>query len=110
MSDCIFCKIAAGEIPVQKTYEDEHIIAFPDIHPKKPGHTLVVPKAHYRWFEEMPDDAGDHLFRAAKLIALDLKKKYQAYYVQLSIVGKDVPHVHVHLVPHQGDTELASAL
>lgn len=110
MEQCIFCKIAAGEIPVEKVYEDEHVIAFPDIHPKKPGHTLVIPKAHYRWFEDMPDDIGDYVFRAAKHIARDLKEKYGAYYVQLGIVGKDVPHVHVHLVPHQGEKDLASAL
>lgn len=99
MPDCIFCKIAKGEIPAQKTYEDDTVVAFLDIHPKAPGHTLLVPKAHYQWFDELPDDISDHLFRVAKKLARTLKENRPADYVHLSIVGKDVPHVHVHLIP-----------
>lgn len=101
MENCIFCKIASGEIPAQKTYEDEVSVAFLDIHPKAPGHTLLIPKVHYRWFEEMPDDLSDHLFRVAKKIAKEMKEKTGADHVQLGIVGKDVPHVHIHLIPRQ---------
>lgn len=99
MENCIFCKIVAGEIPAQKTYEDASSIAFLDIHPKGPKHTLLIPKTHYQWFEEMPDEVSDPLFRAAKKISQDLKKEMGADYVKLSIVGTDVPHVHVHLIP-----------
>lgn len=101
MPDCIFCKIGRGEIPAQKTYEDEEVLAFLDIHPKAPGHTLLIPKAHYEWFQELPDDISDHLFRAAKRLASELKSAHGADYVHLSIVGKDVPHVHVHLIPEK---------
>jgi histidine triad (HIT) family protein len=97
--DCIFCKIVSGEIPTHFTYEDEFVVAFPDIHPKAPGHTLLIPKEHYVWFEEMPDELYSKLFLAAKKITKDLKQKTGADYVHLSIVGKDVPHVHVHLIP-----------
>jgi len=99
MENCIFCKIAAGEIPAQKTYEDEHVIAFLDIHPKAPGHTLLIPKEHHRWFYDMPDDLSAALFSAAKKVALQLKEEHQASFVRLGIVGTDVPHVHVHLIP-----------
>jgi len=109
MNDCIFCKIAAGEISSDKVYEDEDVIAFLDIHPKVPGHTLLIPKKHYTWFEELPDELSDKVFRAAKHIAQDMKKKPGVGYVQLSIVGKDVPHAHVHLLPHQG-LEKAAAM
>lgn len=101
MTDCIFCKIVSGEIPAQKTYEDEKVLAFLDIHPKGPGHTLLISKEHYRWFEEMPDELSNHIFRVAKTIAKEMKASTGADHVQLGIVGKDVPHVHIHLIPRQ---------
>ena len=101
MENCIFCKIVRGELPAEKTYEDDLSLAFLDIHPKGPGHVMLIPKAHYRWFEEMPDDLSDHLFRVSKQIAKEMKEKTGADHVQLGIVGKDVPHVHIHLIPRQ---------
>ena len=98
MEDCVFCKIAQHEIPAEIVYEDDVTLAFLDIRPKGPGHTLVIPKAHYRWFEEMPDDLYSHVFATAKKLALDMKKK-GANHVQLGVVGKEIPHVHVHLLP-----------
>lgn len=109
MPDCIFCKIVRGEIPANKVHEDEFSIAFLDIHPKVPGHTLLIPKAHYEWFEQMPDEISDPIFRVAKRLAQDMKKDASIGYVQLSIVGKDVPHAHIHLLPQKG-VEKASAL
>lgn len=99
MTDCIFCKIVAGDIPATKTYEDESAIAFLDIHPRAPGHTLLIPKTHYQWFTDLPDEASDSLFRTAKKLAQKLKSEHTADYVRLSIVGRDVPHVHIHLIP-----------
>lgn len=105
MADCIFCKIVAGEIPAEKVYEDDIVLAFLDIHPKAPKHTILIPKAHYQWFQDLPDAISDHLFRVAKTLATQLKTETGADYVHLSIVGKDVPHVHVHLMPRKlGDT------
>lgn len=100
MEDCIFCKIARDEIPSKKTYlEHEQVMSFPDIKPIAPGHTLVVPVEHYQWFWELPDDAANTLFKAARARAKELKEETGADYIQLSIVGKDVPHVHMHLIP-----------
>jgi histidine triad (HIT) family protein len=101
MENCIFCKIARGDIPAEKTYEDDTSLAFLDIHPKSPGHTLLIPKEHYQWFDELPDGLSDHLFRTAKKLAKDLKQQDGTDYVHLSIVGKDVPHVHIHLIPRK---------
>lgn len=101
MENCIFCKIAIGEIPANKVYEDDTVIAFLDISPKAPGHTLLIPKAHYPWFQDLPDDIYNTLFRAAKKIAQDIKIQNNADYVRLGIVGTDVPHTHIHLVPQK---------
>lgn len=97
--DCIFCKIATGEIPAQKTYEDERFVAFLDIAPKAPGHTLLIPKEHYRWFYDIPDREYIDLFLTAKKIIPEMKARYKTEYVKLGIVGTDVPHVHIHLIP-----------
>lgn len=98
-SNCIFCKIARKEIPSQITYEDENLIAFLDISPKSPGHTLLIPKKHYPWFTDLPDTLSNTLFRTAKSLAKKLKDEYQADYVRLGIVGTDIAHTHVHLIP-----------
>ncbi len=97
--NCIFCKIAHKEIPSQITFEDEASVAFLDIHPKAPGHTLLIPKDHHQWFIDTPDTLSDTLFRNAKAVAKKLKEEYQADYVRLGIVGTDVAHVHIHLIP-----------
>lgn len=99
METCIFCKIVKGEIPSNKIYEDDEFLAFLDIHPKAPGHTLLIPKAHYTWFTDVPNDLSDKLFRNAHKISQELKEKYKADYVRLGIVGTDVPHTHIHLIP-----------
>jgi histidine triad (HIT) family protein len=102
MENCIFCKIAAGEIPSRKVnHEDNTIISFLDINPQASGHTLVIPVEHYVWFQDMPDDLSDRLFRASKKIAKQLKTEYGADSIKLRIDGKDVPHVHVHLIPQK---------
>lgn len=105
MNDCIFCKIAKGEIPSQKVYEDENLLAFLDIDPVAPGHTLLIPKKHEQWFIEMEDADSDILFRGAKRVGKMLKEQYSADFIRLGIVGKDVPHVHLHLVPQKLDSE-----
>ncbi len=104
MESCIFCKIIAGKVPSEKVHhEDDKIVSFPDHHPVRPGHTLVVPAKHYQWFWELPADIADDLFKVARNLARELKEKTGADYIQLSIVGKDVPHVHMHLIPRNFD-------
>ena len=97
MENCIFCKIAKGEVPATKVYEDADTVAFFDIQPKAVGHTLLIPKS----FQDMPDAASDSLFRAAKTVAQKIKKEYGADFVRVGIVGTDIPHVHVHLFPQK---------
>lgn len=84
-------------------FEDDVSIAFLDIHPKATGHALLIPKDHYRWFIDTPDELSAKLFSNAKEIAKKLKDEYQADYVRLGIVGVDVPHLHIHLIPQKLD-------
>ena len=97
--NCIFCKIAAKEVSSTIVFEDEHTIAFLDIHPKSAGHALLIPKDHYPWFIDVPEELSAILFKNAQQLARKLKGEYKADYVRLGIVGTDVPHTHIHLIP-----------
>ena len=109
MEDCVFCKIVQGTIPATVSYEDDIVVGFLDIHPVAPGHTILIPKKHFRWFQDLPDDISDHLFRITKQLARTLKKETSADYIHLSIVGKDVPHVHAHLIPRNFSEHVEAA-
>ncbi|MBC7836356.1 HIT domain-containing protein, partial [Acetobacteraceae bacterium] len=66
MEDCIFCKIVSEELPSTKVFENERLLGFLTIEPKGPQHTLLIPKAHYRWFYDMPEELSDEIFKTAK--------------------------------------------
>jgi histidine triad (HIT) family protein len=100
---CIFCKIIKNEIQAEKVYEDEQLIAFLDINPVSKGHILLIPKKHFVWIQDLPNDLYSYLMIKAKEIIPHLKQALEADYIQLSVVGKDVPHVHVHLIPRYFD-------
>lgn len=113
MEDCIFCKIARGEIPSSKVYEDEQVVAFNDLNPQAPVHVLIVPKAHYANLNE----AGDMseallaaLLRAASRIAAQLGLDKSGYRI-VSNCGPDacqsVQHLHIHLL---GGAKLAEKM
>lgn len=100
MEDCVFCKIVADEIPSRKVHhEDRAVVSFLDIDQRVPGHTLVIPVEHYHWFDELPEDLAEKLFRAAHKLARELRASTGADYIQLGIVGTEVPHTHIHLLP-----------
>ena len=107
MENCLFCKIAAGAIPAEKIYENKHVIAFLDINPVNPGHTLIVPKAHYPTLYETPDEELAAMVAASKKIAVALKKM-GADGVNLGMnndgaAGQVVMHAHMHVMPRRGD-------
>jgi histidine triad (HIT) family protein len=103
MNDCIFCKVGRGEVPHNKVYEDADFVAFLDINPVSDGHTLVIPKKHVVWMQEADDETISGIFKVAKKLMLALKKGLNADYVMVSVVGKDVPHFHIHLIPRRLD-------
>jgi len=95
--NCIFCKIVTGEIPAHKVYEDDNFLAFLDIHPLSPGHTLVIPKEHYRWVWNVPN-AGEY-FEATKKIAIAIRKAFGTDFILSKIIGNEVPHAHIWIYP-----------
>ena len=98
LMDNVFSKIIRGEIPCYEIYEDEKNLAFLDINPETRGHTLVIPKAEVDKVYELSDEDYVSLFMAVKKIALNMEKVLGARVV-MKVVGTDVPHAHVHLMP-----------
>jgi len=102
--NCLFCKIVKGESPSQKVYEDDISCAFLDIMAIHPGHTLVVPKAHYKNIFDMPEDEFGALAGRAKRIADAVRRGVGADGVNITMnnepaAGQLVPHAHLHIIP-----------
>ena len=100
--DCLFCKIVAGEIPSAKVYEDDRVLAFEDVNPQMPVHTLIVPKNHYDNIGDgIPDDEMGYLFNTVKKIA-ELKGIAESGYRVIVNTNDDaqqsVHHIHVHVL------------
>ena len=95
----IFTKIIEGEIPCYKVAEDDHFIAFLDINPNAKGHTLCVPKKEINKIFEMEEDHYLALMKFSHKVAQALEKTVDCKRVGMAVVGLEVPHVHVHLIP-----------
>lgn len=95
----IFTRIVQGEIPCYKIAENEHFLAFLDVNPLVKGHTLVIPKKEQDYIFDLEDDlfVGLHLF--AKEVAIQLKKKIACKRIGVAVIGLEVPHAHIHLIP-----------
>lgn len=109
VDNCVFCAIVDGKIPSYKVYEDEKTLAFLDIHPSAPGHTLLIPKAHIAKVEDLPEEDARHLFAALHMIVGRIQKAMGAPATTIGInngreSGQEVPHVHIHVIPrNRGD-------
>ena len=97
MKDCVFCKIASGDIPCYKVYEDNDFLSFLDIEPLNPGHVLVIPKKHHRWTWDVPN-FGEY-WEAARKVAQGIIKSMDAPMVEFLTHGTDVEHAHIWIVP-----------
>lgn len=95
METCLFCKIAKKEIPSHLVYEDKNFLAFLDIRPCNPGHTLIIPKKHYRWVWDIKENYSP----VVNKIANALKKALNTELVISIVLGEEVPHAHIHLIP-----------
>ena len=97
MEDCIFCKIANNDIACHKIFENESFLAFLDNRPFVEGHTLIIPKEHYRWVYDVPnfDKMWDFTHKVTNLIKETLNPDYITYLT----MGNEVPHAHIHLIP-----------
>jgi histidine triad (HIT) family protein len=99
METCVFCRIVRNEIPADVVYSDEHFLAFLDIHPVREGHLLLIPKDHHPSMTEAPDMIVREIFSRARMLMPVLRKAAGADFVAVSVVGTDVPHLHIHLIP-----------
>lgn len=95
----IFSKIVAGEIPSYRIYEDERFYAFLDINPLSEGHTLVVPKTETDYLFDLDDDLLADMMVFSKKVALAIDKTIDCLRVGVAVLGLEVPHAHIHLVP-----------
>jgi len=99
MQDSIFTKIIKGEIPSHKVYEDEKTLAFLSIYPSVEGHTLVIPKAQVESLWDLSTDDYQALMETTRKVALRLRDVFDVERVGEKVIGLDVPHAHIHLVP-----------
>ncbi len=102
----IFTKIINGEIPSYKVAESEKFYAFLDIHPLKEGHTLVVPKKEVDYIFDLDDELYKELMLFSKRVSEALYKTIPCKRVAMAVLGMEVPHAHVHLVPMQSEGDL----
>jgi histidine triad (HIT) family protein len=104
--NCVFCKILRGEIPCQQIYQDEHLLAFLDIQPLAPGHTVVIPRQHAEFLHDLPEEwaaaIGRNLGRLGRTL-MDVMGAagYNVLQNNGVVAAQAVPHVHFHLIPRR---------
>ena len=106
MEDCLFCKFANGEIPVNKVFENEDFVIIRDINPQAKNHILAIPKKHFKYLAEMTEEDGELVGRILKTIPaledlLELKNGYRLVINQGDDAGQTVPHLHIHILSGQ---------
>lgn len=111
MGDCIFCKIVRNEIPAVKLYENEKAVAFLDANPNNHGHTLVIPKEHFRNIFDISDDAMIGVATLLKKLATAVKDGMEAEGINIAmnnepVAGQVVFHAHIHIIPRHKDDGL----
>ena len=100
--DCLFCKIVDGSIPSKKIYEDDTVLAFLDINPDSMGHTLIIPKKHFKDITDI-DETLNHIFEVAKMLKIKLEEKLGCdgvTFVQNNGDVQEIKHFHLHLKPY----------
>ena len=105
---CIFCRIASGEIPSHVVHEDEHLKAFLDIQPIRPGHVLIVPKQHHDYFDDLPSALAASIVHLGQRLGKAMKAAYGVERVAFLFTGTDVTHVHAHVVPMHEKHDITS--
>jgi len=100
--ESIFTKIVNGEIPCYKVAEDENYLAFLDINPLAEGHTLVIPKKEVDYIFDVEDELHKGLWHFAKKVAAAIRKVIPCQRIGITVIGLEVPHAHIHLIPLKG--------
>ncbi len=102
----IFTRIINGEIPCHKVAEDDHFIAFLDVRPLKPGHTLVVPKKEVDYIFDLDEETLAGMMVFVRKIALAMKEVIDCKRIGVAVLGLEVPHAHIHLIPLTRETDM----
>ncbi len=110
MEDSIFTKIIKGEVPCHKVYEDDKTIAFLDIYPLTEGHVLVVPKTQIEFIWDLEAEDYQAVMATVQKVGKRLREVMDAEYVGVEVIGIDVPHAHVHVVPFTTTADLRRKL
>ena len=108
MKDCVFCKIAKGEIGDGKLLETDNFFAVKDINPQTSGHSLIIPKKHYKSFLDIPSSLSEEFFDISKDVIAKLMDEEKAGGFNLimnnfKVAGQIVPHAHLHIIPRKED-------
>lgn len=110
MSDCVFCRLLAGQLPSSIVYQDEDCTAFMDIQPVNPGHVLVVPNRHATYLGDLNEETGAQLFRIGQRVAAGLRRSgircegVNFFLADGEAAGQEIFHVHLHVFPrYRGD-------
>ena len=109
MAECLFCNIVSGKIPTLKVAEDDDFLAFLDINPSSPGHTVIIPKKHYSRLEDMPKSEAEAMFGFIQSLSKSVMKAMETENCNIGlnvgkIAGQEIPHVHTHVIPrYEGD-------
>jgi histidine triad (HIT) family protein len=108
MNECVFCRIARGEIQSELFYQDPEVIGLMDICPIRPGHAQLIPREHYDYFEDLPDAIACRIIRLGQRLSRILKALYGVPRVAFLFSGGDHAHAHAHVVPMHEKTDITS--
>ncbi|MCK9415124.1 MAG: HIT family protein [Candidatus Dojkabacteria bacterium] len=111
MEECIFCKIIKGEIPSQKIYEDDDVLAFLDVNPVEKGHTLIITKEHYHTILDIPEELLTKVYAVTKKLTMAISKAFEIEDFNILQnngirAGQTVSHYHVHIIPRHREFKL----
>lgn len=99
--DCLFCKIVKGEIKSEVVMEDDNFLVIKDINPQVKGHSLLIPKGHYKTIIDMPSTLSIDFMSALKEATIKLMKENNSDSFNLAVIGEDVDHAHIHILPRR---------
>jgi histidine triad (HIT) family protein len=99
MENCLFCKIVKGELPSYKIWENERFLAFLDINPVKPGHTILIPKKHIDYIFDLKEPLYLEMFKIAKKLSKVIQQAVGSKKIGLAVEGIFIHHAHIHLIP-----------
>lgn len=105
---CLFCRIAQRQCPAHIVYEDEHVVAFLDIGPIRPGHVQIIPRDHYPTFDDLTAELASRIIILGQRLARILKVTHQVSRAAFVFTGNDVAHAHAHVLPLHAATDITS--